>query len=46
MADGQRVAAAILIGDEILLGTQDTNTAYIARWLGNWHPVREVRVVG
>jgi molybdenum cofactor synthesis domain-containing protein len=40
-------AAILIIGDEILSGrTQDTNTAYIARWLGQLGiPVREVRVV-
>jgi len=45
---GREAGAAILIiGDEILSGrTQDTNTAYIARWLGQLGiPVREVRVV-
>jgi molybdenum cofactor synthesis domain-containing protein len=40
-------AAILIIGDEILSGrTQDTNTAYIARWLGQLGiPVCEVRVV-
>jgi molybdenum cofactor synthesis domain-containing protein len=40
-------AAVLVIGDEILSGrTQDTNTAYIARWLGQLGiPVREARVV-
>ena len=40
-------AAILIIGDEILSGrTQDSNTAYIARWLGQLGiPVREVRVV-
>lgn len=33
--DGRVSAAIIVIGDEILSGrTQDANTAYIARWLG------------
>jgi molybdenum cofactor synthesis domain-containing protein len=50
MADAvqrRRGAAILIIGDEILSGrTQDTNTAYIARWLGQIGiPVREVRVV-
>jgi molybdenum cofactor synthesis domain-containing protein len=40
-------AAILIVGDEILSGrTQDTNTAYIARWLGQLGlSVREVRVV-
>lgn len=50
MADAvlrRRGAAILIIGDEILSGrTQDTNTAYIARWLGQLGiAVREVRVV-
>lgn len=50
MADAvprRRGAAILIIGDEILSGrTQDTNTAYIARWLGQIGiSVREVRVV-
>ena len=42
-----RGAAILVIGDEILSGrTQDTNTGYIARWLGQIGiPVREARVV-
>lgn len=42
-----RGAAVLVIGDEILSGrTQDTNTGYIARWLGAVGiPVREARVV-
>lgn len=42
-----RGAAILVIGDEILSGrTQDTNTSYIARWLGALGiPVREARVV-
>jgi molybdenum cofactor synthesis domain-containing protein len=42
-----RGAAILVIGDEILSGrTQDTNTGYIARWLGQLGiPVREARVV-
>ncbi len=42
-----RGAAILVIGDEILSGrTQDTNTGYIARWLGVLGiPVREARVV-
>lgn len=42
-----RGAAILVIGDEILSGrTQDTNTGYIARWLGALGiPVREARVV-
>ena len=40
-------AAILVIGDEILSGrTQDTNTGYIARWLGQLGiAVREARVV-
>lgn len=43
----KRGAAILIIGDEILSGrTQDTNTSYIARWLGQLGiTVREVRVV-
>lgn len=43
----KRGAAILIIGDEILSGrTQDTNTSYIARWLGQLGiPVREARVV-
>src|SRR5262245_10274200 len=48
-ADAQRTrgAAILVIGDEILSGrTQDTNTGYIARWLGQLGiPVMEARVV-
>ena len=42
-----RGAAVLVIGDEILSGrTQDTNTGYIARWLGQLGiPVREARTV-
>jgi len=42
-----RGAAILVIGDEILSGrTQDTNTGYIARWLGQLGiPVREARTV-
>lgn len=42
-----RGAAILVIGDEILSGrTQDTNTGYIARWLGQIGiAVREARVV-
>jgi molybdenum cofactor synthesis domain-containing protein len=43
----RRGAAVLIVGDEILSGrTQDTNTAYIAKWLGQIGiAVREVRVV-
>jgi molybdenum cofactor synthesis domain-containing protein len=42
-----RGAAVLVIGDEILSGrTQDTNTGYIARWLGQLGiAVREARTV-
>src|SRR6185503_7423337 len=42
-----RGAAVLVIGNEILSGrTQDTNTGYIARWLGQLGiPVREARTV-
>jgi molybdenum cofactor synthesis domain-containing protein len=42
-----RGAAVLVIGDEILSGrTQDTNTGYIARWLGQLGiPLREARTV-
>src|SRR6202008_1753651 len=42
-----RGAAILVIGDEILSGrTQDTNTGYIARWLGQLGiPVREASTV-
>ena len=39
MTDSDRKwgAAVLVIGDEVLSGrTQDTNTAYIARFLGRW----------
>jgi len=40
-------AAVLVIGDEILSGrTQDTNSSYLARWLGELGiQVREIRVV-
>jgi len=45
---GPRTAAVLVIGDEILSGrTQDTNTNYIARFLGTLGiDLREARVVG